>query len=401
MKLNLYCQYLINAIIFLNFVKTQTSDCDTISSILGYDTSYLCCNEIVSYCNSSGRVTTLNLNKNDLNVLSPDIAKLTELENLNLSNNQLTSLPSELFSLKKLKYLQLDHNQFKTISSSISDLSTLENLNLSYNELTSLPNEIYDLKNLKTLSISNNPNLSIKISKFPNSPIESCYVSNTNLICYEENACKSVIGDDTSKSCSENSTEATDNSTDNGGEGGNNEKKSKTWIYILIAVGVGALLIILSILGIVMKNKNSKKSGIIKNGIGHNSRRKESQTNDLDDNIISIDVTNIQSNGNNEGITLENANEANRDISEMGHHISDLPPPYSVAVQQQPQTQLQPESQQPQPQPQSQQPQTQQKPKPQQQQPQQQQQPSLSSPTDIKKNSDINNSNYHSTKSKF
>jgi len=61
MKLVLYYLYLINIIIYLNLIKAQTLDCDIISSILGYDTSLQCCNGIVSYCDSNGRVTTLNL----------------------------------------------------------------------------------------------------------------------------------------------------------------------------------------------------------------------------------------------------------------------------------------------------------------------------------------------------
>lgn len=76
---------------------------------------------------------------------------------LNLQVKQLISLPREIYQLRNLKKLDLSHNQLEFLSESIKIWTQLEELNLSCNELTDLPlHGIEHLKNLTNLDVSGN-----------------------------------------------------------------------------------------------------------------------------------------------------------------------------------------------------------------------------------------------------
>jgi len=101
-------------------------------------------------------LTTLELFGNQLTSLPPEIAGLTNLTTLYLFGNQLTSLPPEIAELKNLTALDLSRNQLTSLPSEIVELKNLTALDLSDNQLTSLPPEIAELKNLTALDLSGN-----------------------------------------------------------------------------------------------------------------------------------------------------------------------------------------------------------------------------------------------------
>jgi GTPase SAR1 family protein len=101
--------------------------------------------------------TKLNLSGNQLTSLPEEIAELKNLTELNLSENQLTSLPSEIVELKNLTELNLSENQLTSLPSEIVELKNLAELYLTGNQLTSLPLEIVELKNLTGLYLYGNP----------------------------------------------------------------------------------------------------------------------------------------------------------------------------------------------------------------------------------------------------
>jgi Leucine-rich repeat (LRR) protein len=68
---------------------------------------------------------------------------------LNLSANQLTTLPPEIGDLGNLQVLLLADNQLTILPPEISDLSSLQSLDLRNNQLATLPVEITRLINLK------------------------------------------------------------------------------------------------------------------------------------------------------------------------------------------------------------------------------------------------------------
>lgn len=99
----------------------------------------------------------LNLSGQNLAKLDFSIFARTSLEELNVSNNNLTdALPSQIGKLKNLKVLNASDNQMTGVPSEIGQLSNLETLNLSNNQITGLPNELGNLKNLKVLNLSGN-----------------------------------------------------------------------------------------------------------------------------------------------------------------------------------------------------------------------------------------------------
>ncbi|HEY3362762.1 MAG TPA: COR domain-containing protein [Methanosarcina sp.] len=100
--------------------------------------------------------TTLDLSRNQLTQLPPEITKLKNLTTLDLSRNQLTQLPSEIGELINLTILSLSENQLTQIPPEITELKSLTTLYLSRNQLAQLPPEITKLKNLTTLSLSGN-----------------------------------------------------------------------------------------------------------------------------------------------------------------------------------------------------------------------------------------------------
>jgi Leucine-rich repeat (LRR) protein len=75
-------------------------------------------------------------------------------ETLNLTGKGLTgSLKAEVRQLTNLRELNLSNNKFTGVPAEVGQLSKLEVLNLSQNPITGLPQEIGNLKNLKTLDL--------------------------------------------------------------------------------------------------------------------------------------------------------------------------------------------------------------------------------------------------------
>jgi len=98
----------------------------------------------------------LNLSGNQLERLNNDISSLNNLQVLDLSGNKFTSVPNEVCSLKKLKALYLNGNQIKSLGDEISCLKNLEKLFVQNNQLNTLSADIGKLTGLKTLYLHNN-----------------------------------------------------------------------------------------------------------------------------------------------------------------------------------------------------------------------------------------------------
>ncbi|XP_006884690.1 PREDICTED: leucine-rich repeat-containing protein 69 [Elephantulus edwardii] len=107
-------------------------------------------------CDGLINLVLLNLNKNLLTCLPPEINRLHSLTHLSINYNQLASVPEELCFLENLRELQLNHNQLTHIPEEIKFLKKLEKLLLIRNSITSLPEGICHLTNLKILDIAGN-----------------------------------------------------------------------------------------------------------------------------------------------------------------------------------------------------------------------------------------------------
>ena len=98
----------------------------------------------------------LNLGDNELTSLPAEIGRLTSLRDLFLIGNQLTSVPADIGQLTSLTRLWLSHNQLTSLPAEIGQLTSLKVLYLGGNQLTSLPAEIGLLTSLEHLALYNN-----------------------------------------------------------------------------------------------------------------------------------------------------------------------------------------------------------------------------------------------------
>ncbi|XP_042734573.1 E3 ubiquitin-protein ligase LRSAM1 isoform X3 [Lagopus leucura] len=85
-----------------------------------------------------------------------DISKCELLEVLDLHDNQLASLPTDIGQLTSLQVLNLERNLLKCLPQSIGDLAQLQVLNVKGNKLKELPATVSGLRSLRTLNVSEN-----------------------------------------------------------------------------------------------------------------------------------------------------------------------------------------------------------------------------------------------------
>lgn len=107
--------------------------------------------------NDKANSKTLDLSNQGLDKLPAYVVNETEVEVLDISNNNLTgALPAEIKNLQNLRELNASNNKMTGVPAEIGQLKNLEVLDLSNNQLTGLPYELGNLKNLKTLNLSGN-----------------------------------------------------------------------------------------------------------------------------------------------------------------------------------------------------------------------------------------------------
>ncbi|XP_063088844.1 leucine-rich repeat and calponin homology domain-containing protein 1 isoform X2 [Cavia porcellus] len=97
----------------------------------------------------------LNLYHNCIRVIPEAIINLQMLTYLNLSRNQLSSLPACLCGLP-LKVLIASNNKLGSLPEEIGQLKQLMELDVSCNEITALPQQIGQLKSLRELNVRRN-----------------------------------------------------------------------------------------------------------------------------------------------------------------------------------------------------------------------------------------------------
>ena len=106
----------------------------------------------------NGRVVELKLEGISLTGAVPaEIGRLNALRQLNFGNNQLTSIPAQIWQLTSLEGLDLiSDNQLTSLPAEIGQLTSLRRLYIGGNKLTSVPAEIGQLTALRELGLHNN-----------------------------------------------------------------------------------------------------------------------------------------------------------------------------------------------------------------------------------------------------
>jgi len=102
-------------------------------------------------------LTTLNLSGNQLTSIPESFGNLTNLTELSIYNNPLTNLPESFGNLTNLTGLLIYRNPLTTIPESFGNLTNLTGLYIEGTQLTSLPESLGNLTNLTELYILTTP----------------------------------------------------------------------------------------------------------------------------------------------------------------------------------------------------------------------------------------------------
>jgi internalin A len=131
----------------------------------------------------------LNLFGNSIKEIPDWVFQLKKLEHLSLKNNALKILPTIVFTLENLKYLNLSDNQIQKVDDHyFRNLINIEKVDISYNQITSISPERIEYPKCKILSIKGN-----KLQKFPTAvsdviTIEKLDLSENNINSIEDDA---------------------------------------------------------------------------------------------------------------------------------------------------------------------------------------------------------------------
>ncbi|RVW49976.1 Plant intracellular Ras-group-related LRR protein 5 [Vitis vinifera] len=101
-------------------------------------------------------ITELNLSENRIMALPSTMSGLRALTKLDVHSNQLINLPDSIGELVNLADLDLHANRLRSLPASFGNLVNLINLNLSSNQFTHLPDNIGSLTSLKRLNVDTN-----------------------------------------------------------------------------------------------------------------------------------------------------------------------------------------------------------------------------------------------------
>lgn len=105
--------------------------------------------------------TSLDYSNQQLIHFPKEALSKTDSTSLNLSHNQLTgALPAEIKKLSKLQQLDVSYNQMTGIPAEIGQMKSLRVLDYSNNQITGLPMELGNLTDLQVLDLTGNPKIS-------------------------------------------------------------------------------------------------------------------------------------------------------------------------------------------------------------------------------------------------
>lgn len=120
------------------------------------------------------KLETLNAMNNVISFVPLCYDSLKNLKQIQLSNNQIVEFPVQFAGLKHLDLLDLSRNKITAVPAAAKDLQCTE-LNLNQNQISSLAEEISDCPKLKTLRLEEN---CLQISGFPTSILKQSVISN-------------------------------------------------------------------------------------------------------------------------------------------------------------------------------------------------------------------------------
>ncbi|XP_070698671.1 leucine-rich repeat-containing protein 57 [Pempheris klunzingeri] len=119
------------------------------------------------------KLETLSLNGNRIQQLPPSLGQLKALRTLNLSGNQLSEFPPGLGTLRQLDLLDLSRNQIHIVPAVVSELQAIE-INLNQNQISVVATEVARCPRLKVLRLEEN---CLDLPSIPQSVLKDSQVS--------------------------------------------------------------------------------------------------------------------------------------------------------------------------------------------------------------------------------
>jgi len=108
------------------------------------------------------QVLKLDLSGQNLTAIPQEVFQMKNLQFLDVSKNKLAEIPDDIQKLSQLQELDLSANRLTKLSAKIDELAFLQKLDLANNQMTQLPDVMSNLGKLTELNLSENPNLDFK-----------------------------------------------------------------------------------------------------------------------------------------------------------------------------------------------------------------------------------------------
>ncbi|KAK0077772.1 hypothetical protein PV325_003478 [Microctonus aethiopoides] len=137
---------------------------------------------------------TLDLSFCDLQeVPIREITTIRKASSLDLSNNQLVSIPNAIVTLTNIVKLDLSKNMLTEIPQNIGEMRQLRHLDLYSNQISRLPLSLGELKNLEWLDLKDNP-LTAAVASVAGlcSNSNECQACARNIIAYLANVKQNI-----------------------------------------------------------------------------------------------------------------------------------------------------------------------------------------------------------------
>jgi len=99
----------------------------------------------------------LNLSQNQITYIPENISAFSNLRKISVGWNKLTELPMGIFDLAALQELRAENNMIRVIPGQVGDLHALNTLVLNHNFISVIPLRCAELKFLVKVDLSENP----------------------------------------------------------------------------------------------------------------------------------------------------------------------------------------------------------------------------------------------------
>jgi Leucine-rich repeat (LRR) protein len=144
---------------FANFISSISSKIGLLEDLEEFDITYNNIKDLPPEISNCKKLKSLLLSRNCIRSIPKEIGKLKKLKILSLRYNCLDSLPDQICELTSLEYLYLAGNRIKKLPENIGSLINLKILDIEINNLRALPRSILNLTKLEELNVSANTGL--------------------------------------------------------------------------------------------------------------------------------------------------------------------------------------------------------------------------------------------------